>query len=117
MLNWTRTGEYRKMSQTRGSNNNKRLKLAFVAGVTGIVGGREGGRGGKEELRLLGPPIEAPVLKKSNIYDGSYNSLLEHASSYSFSERKHRGILPIAGYTGRLRPKGVPILSSQYIKR
>ena len=26
------------------------------------------------------------------------------------------GVLPILGYTGRLRPKGVPFLSSQYIK-
>ena len=27
------------------------------------------------------------------------------------------GVLPIVGYTGGLRPKGVPFLSSQYIKR
>ena len=26
------------------------------------------------------------------------------------------GVLPIVGYTGRLRPKGVPFLSLQYIK-
>ena len=26
------------------------------------------------------------------------------------------GVLPIVGYTGRLPPKGVPFLRSQYIK-
>ena len=26
------------------------------------------------------------------------------------------GVLPVVGYTGRLRPKVVPFLSSQYIK-
>jgi len=26
------------------------------------------------------------------------------------------GVLPVVGYTGRLHPKGVPFLSSQYIK-
>ena len=25
-------------------------------------------------------------------------------------------VIPVVGYTGRLRPKGVPFLSSQYIK-
>ena len=37
-------------------------------------------------------------------------------STYGPSTAKPGGILPTVGYTGRLRPNGVPFPSSQYIK-
>ena len=33
-----------------------------------------------------------------------------------YQRRAPGGVLPVVGYTGRLHPKGVPFLSSQYIK-
>ena len=50
---------------------------------------------------------------KHSFLEGQSNRADSHVSR---STRRGGGVLPIVGYTGRFRPKGVPFLSSRYIK-
>jgi len=48
---------------------------------------------------------------------GHSDNLLNNKSEYLRRFRSAlEGVLPIVGYMGRLRPKGAPFLSTQFIK-